>query len=82
MYVQNVVGHGYSWNKCFIVYSTNAEKVGQHVAIQEVKLKILPLQYLLVLQSFYNVTHFPKIQICITQNNTENYQKTITQQSW
>ena len=32
-YVQNVVEHRFSWNKCFLIYPTNAEKMMQHVAI-------------------------------------------------
>ena len=32
-YVQHVIAHRFSWNKCFIIYPTNAEKIMQHVTI-------------------------------------------------
>ena len=51
---KNVNGHRFSWNKCFIIYPTNAEKndVACRNTSQVVKLKIHLLQHLLVLQSW------------------------------
>ena len=28
-----IIEHRFSWNKCFIIYQTNAEKMMQHLAI-------------------------------------------------
>ena len=57
-YVQNVIGHRYSWNKCFLIYWTDAEKneAACHNTSQVVKLEMHLLQHLLVFQSWYNVT--------------------------
>ena len=58
-YVQNVIEHRFLWNMCFIIYRTNASAQHNatcHNSSQAVNLKMSLLQYLWVLQSWYNVT--------------------------
>ena len=57
-YVKNVIGHSYSWNKYFVICSTNSAKnyATCHSTLQVVKLKIHLLQHLFVVQSWYNKT--------------------------
>ena len=57
-FVQNLIEHRFSWNKCFIICRTNAVQhdATRRSSSQIVKLKISLLKYLWVLQSWYNVT--------------------------
>ena len=65
-YVQNVIELRFSWNKCFMIYPTNAEKndAACRNTSQVIKLKIHLFQHLLVFQSWYNVTTDATWKLC------------------
>ena len=63
-----IVKFSYSWNKCFVIYQTNADKNAaacRNTSSQAVKLEMRRLQHICILQSWHHSLERPQSYVLL-----------------